>query len=154
MDIDKNYRKTALGVLVNLEGKILICLSNRDNMDWKFPQGGIEQNETARDAIMREIKEEINVDIKDEEILESLSAQNYFFDNGFEIKLYPFLIKYDESKKILISPYEFCDYQWVEPEEVKNFKLGVRNDAYLRIIEELIKSNHLKNKAKNRVTKS
>lgn len=149
MNNDKNYRKTALGILINSDGKILICLSDRDNMDWKFPQGGIEQNETAKDAIIREIKEEINVDIEDEEILESLSVQSYFFDNGFEIKLHPFLIKYNESKKILISPDEFCDYKWVEPEEVKNLKLGVRKNAYLRIIEDLIKNSHLRKLREN-----
>jgi len=130
----KNDRDTAVGIIINKENKILICLSHRDDNDWKFPQGGIEENETPREAVKREIKEEISINITDKDIVTSLEAVSYFFSNGFEVKLHPFLIKYNEDK-IKLSPIEFCEYKWMWPEEISTLKLGVRKNAYLQILK-------------------
>ncbi len=52
-----NYRDTALGIIINDKNEILICLSDRDHYKWKFPQGGIEKNETKVEGVVREINE-------------------------------------------------------------------------------------------------
>jgi len=131
------HRKTALAVIVDKNDKILICLSDRDNMHWKFPQGGIENYESPKQALIREIKEELNIDIDENEILNESEIESYFFDNGFEIKLHPFLIRHNIRNNIQISPDEFCDFQWIKPEEVETLKLGVRKDAYLNILKNM-----------------
>jgi len=132
----KNYRNTAVGIIVNKEKKILICLSDRDDNDWKFPQGGIEEGEIAREAIKRELKEELSIDLRNEQIQREGSGVSYFFNSGFEIRLHPFLIKY-EGEPIKISPEEFCEYKWIVPSEILGLQLGVRKEAYLKILEEL-----------------
>lgn len=53
-------------IIRNDEGKILIAQRNLNKSQgglWEFPGGKIESNETKEEAIVREIKEELNMDI-------------------------------------------------------------------------------------------
>ena len=54
-------------VIQNEEGKILIAQRNLKKSQgglWEFPGGKIEPNETKEEAIIREIKEEMDIDIE------------------------------------------------------------------------------------------
>ena len=54
-------------IIVNKNGKILIAQRNFKKSQgglWEFPGGKIELNETKEEAIIREIKEELAIDIK------------------------------------------------------------------------------------------
>lgn len=53
---------------------------------WEFPGGKIEANETEEKALIREIKEELNVDI---EILDYINEASYDYDFGtVSLKVY------------------------------------------------------------------
>ena len=54
-------------VIKNEDGKILITQRNLQKSQgglWEFPGGKIEPNETKENAIVREIKEELDIDIE------------------------------------------------------------------------------------------
>ena len=54
-------------IITNSEGKILIAQRNLKKSQgglWEFPGGKIEPNETPEEAIVREIKEKLNKEIK------------------------------------------------------------------------------------------
>lgn len=54
-------------IIENNDGDILIAKRNLKKAQgglWEFPGGKIEKNESADDAIKREIKEELNIDIE------------------------------------------------------------------------------------------
>ena len=60
-------------VIKDENGKILITQRNLQKDQgglWEFPGGKIEPNETREDAIIREIKEELDIDIKVDNYLE------------------------------------------------------------------------------------
>jgi putative (di)nucleoside polyphosphate hydrolase len=65
----KPYRPNVGIVLFNAEGQVLIGRRFRDDgpeiilpgLEWQMPQGGIDPNENARDAVMRELWEETGV---------------------------------------------------------------------------------------------
>lgn len=46
---------------------------------WEFPGGKIEKDETAKSALLREIKEELNIDIK---IIDFVNIAEYEYDFG------------------------------------------------------------------------
>ena len=46
---------------------------------WEFPGGKIEKDETAKNALLREIKEELNIDI---EIIDFVNIAEYEYDFG------------------------------------------------------------------------
>src|SRR5690554_3429200 len=53
--------------IIKENDKILIAQrgSNKSNaLKWEFPGGKIEENETPEESLIREIKEELNIDIK------------------------------------------------------------------------------------------
>ncbi len=143
-------RNTVLGILKNKEGRILIGFSERvnsgnskkvDSHSWKFPQGGIDEGETAAEALARELKEELNYDLKESKVITELkeTVPYYFKDeNGipeFEVKLYPFLVDYDGGDNFDYDSEEFSGLKWILPKEIYNLDLKIRKDAYIVILK-------------------
>ncbi len=69
--------KVTAAVIRN-DGKILITqrsMFDKLALKWEFPGGKIEAGETAEECLVREIKEELNIDIK---------IDKFFMKNIFE----------------------------------------------------------------------
>lgn len=80
-------------------------------LKWEFPGGKIEENETAEQCILREIKEELNLEI---DILKRLSSSPYDYGT-FKINLIPFIAKYQNG---VIKLAEHKDFKWIEAKEL------------------------------------
>ncbi len=80
---------------------------NMDNsMKWEFPGGKVEDGETEQQAIVREIKEELGLNIIPLHCLKSV-----VYDYGDrKINLIPFVCRIHSGSMML---YEHHDYQWV-----------------------------------------
>jgi len=144
-------RNTALAILKRKDGKILIGFSERinsgdskvvDSHSWKFPQGGIDEGEDSKQAIIRELKEELDIDlILDDYEYETIDSYvpYYFRDEfdlpKFEVKLHPFLINYNQEDEFNFDKEEFSGLKWLKPEEILKLKLGIRKDAYIVILK-------------------
>ncbi|TFF89945.1 MAG: NUDIX domain-containing protein [Promethearchaeota archaeon] len=80
---------------------------------WEFVKGHIEQGETERETVMRELKEETG--ITDASIIDGFKEKyDYFFaSSGNKIHKYVtcYLIKAN-TKKVSLS-YEHVDYNWL-----------------------------------------
>jgi putative (di)nucleoside polyphosphate hydrolase len=73
------YRPCVAAVLQNDAGMILIC-ERRDFSDsWQFPQGGIDAGETPREALVRELMEEISLPPEGFEIKTERPGYKYHF---------------------------------------------------------------------------
>lgn len=74
--------KRVAGVIIK-DGKILLMRRVRDGQEYfVFPGGGVEENETIENAVVREIKEEFNLDIKIDKFLfeiENRGRQEFYF---------------------------------------------------------------------------
>lgn len=92
-----NYIKRSCGLLIiNKEKQILLQL--RDNIDiipypncWSTFGGQIEENETPEDAIIRELKEELNYDLKNPQLFKIYSGLSWemhvYIKEDFEMDL-------------------------------------------------------------------
>jgi len=96
---------------INNQNYYLVILDSHGN--YGFAKGHIEENETELDAAIREIKEEVNIDIKiDSNFRYEL---DYIMPNGINKKSIYYLGYYDdqtpirqitEVEKILLLPYK------------------------------------------------
>lgn len=81
---------------------------------WEFPGGKIEAGETAEVALIREIREELQVDII---IGRALSPADHSYIEGRVIRLFPFLCRLAEDA--LPVPREHAALRWVKPEALR-----------------------------------
>ncbi|NLJ51604.1 MAG: Nudix family hydrolase [Alcaligenaceae bacterium] len=66
MSASKPFLDVAVGVMINSDGEILLAQRPEDKSWpgwWEFPGGKIESGETAKDALIRELKEELDVTV-------------------------------------------------------------------------------------------
>jgi 8-oxo-dGTP diphosphatase len=82
-------------------------------MKWEFPGGKIEPGETDEQCILREIREELGIEI---EITGTLRPNVHNYGN-FTIRLVPFLAKY-VSGNILLKEHK--QYQLLDRSELMN----------------------------------
>lgn len=82
---------------------------------WEFPGGKIEVGESETDALVREIKEELTVDI---EILDYINEYSYEYDFGL-VSLKVYTAKITSGSIQLI---EHSDKKWLEANELMDLR--------------------------------
>lgn len=58
------YRKCVSVILFKDKSHFLLVKKNRKNHAWQLPQGGAEEGESSEEALKREIKEELGIDLE------------------------------------------------------------------------------------------
>lgn len=119
------YRKAVIGVFVNVRNEVLTLERSDFPGSWQLPQGGVEQDESHEEAILREMNEELGT--SKIEIITSLESEiAYEFT---DLKKCGITEKYDgQSLKWFLlkfsgvgqpdleraSDKEFIDFKWVD----------------------------------------
>ena len=107
-------KKTPVVVaVIKKENLYLIVKRNKHKhlgLKWEFPGGKVEINESFEQALSREIKEELNIEI---DIVNKIAEENYN-DNKINVILYYYLCRIKEGD-IFLSEHE--DYAWVEKKD-------------------------------------
>ncbi len=96
---------------------------------WEFPGGKIEPGETAEACIIREIREELNVEI----IIENqLPSVEHHYPEKY-IRLIPFICK---IKSGIIKLTEHSEFRWLAKHEVSTVNWA---EADLKVLEEFFR---------------
>ncbi len=99
--------------------KILIG-ENKNNI-WEFPGGKIEKNETALQAIQREIKEELNLLINDFKYC-------FNFENIINNQVYSLAVFSYELNNCNISSSVHKNLKWIDYQNIKNYRVYPNTD--------------------------
>jgi len=110
-------KRVVAGLIVE-NGKLLVCQRTRYQtmpLKWEFPGGKIEEREQPRDALRRELEEELGIlaTIGDE-----VARIQHEYPNGGMVELRFFVVR---SYKGEIENLIFKDIQWALPEDLPKF---------------------------------
>jgi putative (di)nucleoside polyphosphate hydrolase len=152
METKKSYRPNVAAVILssNYPDKCEFFVAHRSDIKnaWQFPQGGIDEGETAEEALKRELLEEIGCN--DIEILGEFPEWiSYDFPKVSRGKTYPFdgqtqkyfLVRLKENAKIDLQHYEipeFKEYTFVEYDQLFEKVTYFKRKIYRRVIDHFI----------------
>jgi nucleoside triphosphatase len=110
------YPEPTVGALiVNKQGKILLTKSHKWFDKYTLPGGHIEVGETMKEAVAREVKEEVGLDV---EVAEMLLMQEAIFAVEFwkrkHFIFFDFLCK-SKDQQVKLDGRELQEYVWEYP---------------------------------------
>ena len=106
---------------------------------WEFPGGKIEQGERQEEAIVREIKEELNSTIKPIKFLGKVEHIYSNLDKPFSITMYGYLAKLVEGN-LTIS--EHTEKRWFKIENLKDVEFAPADIPFTSMIKENFKNTY------------
>ena len=143
----KPYRPCVLAVFKNDKDLLLVC-QRVDNGAWQFPQGGVDEGESDKEALYREVLEEIAV--AEFDILKQ-SKKTIFYDFPQELRA-PITKRYrgQEQRWFLCQmkpPFlpnlskattnEFQDFKWDKVADILDGVIEWKKDSYLKGLRSL-----------------
>ena len=152
----KRYRLNVAAVIVSPKypEKCEIFVAERSDIEgaWQFPQGGIDENEKPREALLRELKEEIgtnNIEI----IAEYPKWIKYDFPTNAKAKMYPydgqkqkyFLVRLKKDAKINLNTQipEFIKYRFVNSYHILDVISHFKKPIYQKVLSYFKKTGYL-----------
>jgi len=134
----KNENIKVVAGLIFQNNKLLICQRPKFKdhpLKWEFPGGKIKKNETSEDALIREINEELSINIFNYDELISYSFN--YSDLGKAVFINFYLIK-NFTGKILNNFHN--QLKWIEIKDIREYDFL---EGDLKIID-YINSNEFK----------
>lgn len=109
-------------IIYNNQNRILICQRKNGALaaKWEFPGGKIEPGETPEQCLVREIQEELSIDI---EVTNIFKAVNSHYEHG-DFLLIAYQAQYISGE---ISLHVHQDYAWIEPWRLMDYDLAAAN---------------------------
>jgi 8-oxo-dGTP diphosphatase len=114
------------------DGKILIAQRKPNaymGLKWEFPGGKIEENESPRECLAREIKEELDLEIEVGEAFDIVYHR--YPEKNVLMLVYKCKLVRGQPKTI-----DCNDFKWIEPSELEKFDYPA---ADLPIVQKLIR---------------
>jgi 8-oxo-dGTP diphosphatase len=110
-------KRVVAGLIVK-DGKLLVCQRTRHQtmpLKWEFPGGKIEEGEQPRDALRRELEEELGIlaTVGDE-----VKRIQHEYPNGGMVELRFFIVREHQRE---IENRIFRDMQWAEPRDLPKY---------------------------------
>jgi putative (di)nucleoside polyphosphate hydrolase len=76
------FRDNVAALLLRKDGRVLIGECADKPGSWSFPQGGVDDGETRREAMVRELREEIHLGPRHYTVIGSRSGYSYTYPPG------------------------------------------------------------------------
>lgn len=132
----KNTINVSCIILVDSDKRLLVSKRNQKELWsdlWEFPGGKIENSESPEDALIREIREELNIDIC-KSCLYLVLSDSYDYKE-FIANLYFFICRKWDG---FIINQENQEIRWINKAELLELPMVLGNNKIKKIITELI----------------
>jgi 8-oxo-dGTP diphosphatase len=125
--------KHVVAALIMKDGKVLICQRTRHQtmpLKWEFPGGKIEEGEQPRDALRRELDEELGIDAR---IGEEVARIRHEYKSGNSVELRFYVVHQYKGE---IENRIFKDVRWSPRSELPSYDFL---EADLTLVQDLAK---------------
>ena len=99
---------------------------------WEFPGGKVEKDETPENALIREVKEELNVNINNK-CIAPLSFSEFDYKN-FHLLLLLYICRRWEGEPLTMEENEL---KWVKPSMLRKYKMPPADDSLIYTLQDL-----------------
>jgi len=123
--------KQVVAALIVRDSKILICQRTEAQalpLKWEFPGGKVERDEALKDALHRELDEELGIDAV---IGRKVAAIQHTYGSGASLELYFYRV---DQFKNEIENRIFHDVRWVDRKELPTYDFL---EADVRLIKDI-----------------
>jgi len=152
----KRYRPNVAAIILSSKypEKVEFFIASRSDVKdaWQFPQGGIDKGETPKEALFRELKEEIGTNEVDI-VGEFPEWVSYDFPEMIAKRMYPydgqrqkyFLVRLKPGAKINLQTAEpeFSQYTFVPYNEIFDYITYFKRPVYKKVLEYFRKKGYL-----------
>lgn len=111
--------KNAVGaIILNEKNKVLMMSRKTDDFMGgidELPSGNMEQGENIYDALVREVKEEINLDVVN--VKSYIGSFDYISGSGKKARQYNFVLDVKNTENIILTEHD--EYNWLTIEEIR-----------------------------------
>jgi 8-oxo-dGTP diphosphatase len=107
--------KRVVAALIFKNGEVLVCQRTRHQtmpLKWEFPGGKIEDGEQPRDALRRELEEELGIDAR---IGDEVARIRHDYRNGSAVELRFFVVREYQGE---LENKIFRDMRWAKRSEL------------------------------------
>jgi 8-oxo-dGTP diphosphatase len=125
--------KRVVAALILKNGKVLVCQRTRHQtmpLKWEFPGGKIEEGEQPRDALRRELVEELGIDAR---IGEEVARIRHEYKSGGAVELRFYVVQDFKGK---LENRIFRDVRWAKRSELPSYDFL---EADLGLVKDLAK---------------
>ena len=150
---DLAYRPCVGVMLVNNEGRVFVGrrIDNREGDWWQMPQGGVDEGEDLKGAALRELAEETGAKADHVTLIQqSREPIRYDLPEDLVGKLWGgryrgqeqvwFLARFSGADEDIDleahDPPEFCDWKWVDAEQLPDLIVPFKKRVYRTVLEE------------------
>ncbi|MFY7697619.1 MAG: 8-oxo-dGTP diphosphatase MutT [Legionella sp.] len=123
--------RVAIAVITNANRQILITRRSPQTTHsgfWEFPGGKLEPNETIEEALIREVKEEVALEIKKFDYLGQVSYHCEAVDINLEIF---YVVQFIGTAQCLEGQ---MDLKWVDAQDLSQYQFPPANEKIIDIV--------------------
>jgi 8-oxo-dGTP diphosphatase len=123
--------KQVVAALIWQDGTVLVCQRTRHQtmpLKWEFPGGKIEEGEQPRDAMRRELEEELGINA---EVGNEVARFRHQYPNGSAVELRFYDVRKYSGE---IENRIFKDVRWAKPAELPAYDFL---EADLKLVQDL-----------------
>lgn len=122
--------------LVDVDGRVLIAQRSKEKSMaglWEFPGGKVEADETPEVCLIRELKEELDIDVT-EACLAPLTFASHTYDD-FHLLMPLFVCRKWEGQ---VKALEHEQLKWVRPNEMRGFSMPPADEPLIAVLRDLL----------------
>lgn len=105
-------------IILNEKNKVLIMSRKTDDFMGgidELPSGNMEQGENIYDTLVREVKEETNLDVVN--VKSYIGSFDYISGSGKKARQYNFVLDVKNTENIILTEHD--EYNWLTIEEIR-----------------------------------